>query len=132
MLTSPTQAADLQAQQSEVQPGNFVGARIKLPLGGPKPSQPQAQIALAPKRSRISNDGFVDPQIGEGVALNLNSAAKASLTVGGVPIDVARTDAKRKLGISNGGWVAIGLGVVALAAGGYFLYLLDEAEENSD
>jgi hypothetical protein len=82
---------------------------------------------------------MVRTRVGEGIALNLAPSSKPSLTIAGVRADTAlglrpngQVDADRKLGVSSAGWVAIGVGVVALAAGAYFLYLYNEAEKNSD
>ena len=41
-------------------------------------------------------------------------------------------DSAQKLGLSTGGWVAVGVGVAAIAGGLCFVHLMNEAEENSD
>lgn len=132
LVTAPVQAADW----SDVRPGTFVGARLTI---GGKTGRPSAALTVAPTQNRISPSGMSSMTIGDGIALNLTPGARPTLTLAGVRADQAlglspSTDAnaKRKLGISTGGWVAIGVGVVAVAGGAYFLHLVHEAEENSD
>jgi hypothetical protein len=121
----------------DVRPGAFVGARIKLPLG--ERAMARAELAIAPTQSRISASGLVRTGIGEGVALSFDAKSKPFLTVAGSRADRAlglqprgQADVGKRMGVSSAGWVAIGVGVVALAAGGYFLYLVHEADKNSD
>jgi hypothetical protein len=60
---------------------------------------------------------------GEGVALDF-SGPRPTLTVAGVPADIAlrlrqqgRVESEQKLGISSGGWIAVGaLAVAAVVA----------------
>jgi hypothetical protein len=133
LLTAPVQAADW----SDTRHGTFVGAR--LTIGGRTGGRPSAALTLSPTQSRISNFGITGTRIGEGIALNLTPGARPTLTLAGVRADTALglqrngdLDADKKLGISTGGWVAIGLGVAAVAGGAYFLHLVEEANENSD
>lgn len=132
LVTAPVQAADW----SDVRPGTFVGAR--LTLGGKRGARPSAAFTIAPTQNRISSDGMT-MKIGEGIALNLTSGAKPTLTLAGIRADQAlglspstEAKAKAKLGISTGGWVAIGLGVAAVVGGAVVLNALQEADENSD
>jgi hypothetical protein len=138
IVSAPTHAAPWQ-DQGRARPGVFIGARFKMSFGGPARSQSSAQLAFAPTRSSLSNSGQVTTRIGEGLALNFTSNAKPTLTLAGMRAETALrpqrdnpADPGRKLGISNTGWVAIGLGVAALAGGLYFLHLIDEAEKNSE
>jgi len=129
-IAAPLHAAPWQDQGSQVRPGTFIGAQFKMPLGGPALSQPRAQLAFAPTRSSLSNSGQVTTRIGEGLALDFTSNAKPTLTLAGIRADTAlrltragRSESDRKLGISTAGWVAIGVGVVVIAAGGALLYI---------
>ena len=133
LCTAPAQAAEL----SDVQYGTFVGAR--LTIGGRTGGRPTAALTVAPTQNRFSSNGMNAMRIGEGIALNLTPGNRPTLTLAGVRADQAlglgpSTDvnAKHKLGVSTGGWIAIGAGVVAVAGGAYFLHLVHEAEENSD
>ena len=63
----------------------------------------------------------VKTTIGEGIALNLGR--KPTLTLAGVPADQAlglrpsnEVDAGQKMGVSTGGWIAIGLGARRICA----------------
>jgi hypothetical protein len=139
VIAGPLHAAPWQDQGSQVRPGMFVGAQFKMSFGGQARSQPRAQLAFAPTRSSFSNSGRATTRIGEGLALDFTSNAKPTLTLAGMRADTALHpqrgipgDRERKLGISSTGWVAIGLGVAALAGGVYFLHLIHEAEKNSD
>ena len=133
LVTAPVQAADW----SDVRHGTFVGARLSI--GGKTGRRPSAALTVAPTQNRISSNGMTAMRIGEGIALNLTSGSRPTLTLAGVRADralglreAADDNVKGKLGISTGGWIAIGVGVVALAGGAYVFHVLEEADENSD
>jgi len=139
LMVGEAHAADWQNQGAEVRTGAFVGARLKLSLGDRADAKPHAQLALAPSRSSISNGGFIRTRIGEGAAFDLQPGSKPALMIAGMRAESAlglRSEGQarpgRKLGVSSSGWVAIGLGVVVLAGGLYFLHLVDEADKASD
>ena len=122
LIATPVRAADW----NDVRPGAFVGARLTI---GGKTGRPQAALAIAPTQSRISQSGMSRTKIGEGIALSLTPGARPALTLAGVQLDTAlnpRLDSdpnpEKKLGVSKGGWVAIGVGTVAVVAGGLYLY----------
>ena len=122
LIATPVRAADW----NDVRPGAFVGARLTI---GGKTGRPQAALAIAPTHSRISQSGMSRTRIGEGIALSLTPRARPALTLSGVRLDTAfdlRPDSdlnpESKLGISKGGWVAIGVGTVAIVVGGLYLY----------
>ncbi len=138
VIAAPLHAAPWQDQGSQVRPGAFIGAQFKISFGGQTRSQPRAQLAFAPTRSTFSNSGRATTRIGEGLALNFTSNAKPTLTVAGMRADTAlrltragRSESGQKLGISDAGWVAIGVGVVAIAVGGALLYIdaMNDASE---
>ena len=125
-LMGPAHAADWQSQTVEVRPGTFIGAR--LTIGGRTGGRPSAALTVAPTQNRISNDGTTSMKVGEGIALNLKSGRRPTLTLVGIRADTAlglrrsgNLDADKKLGVSSGGWVAIGVGALALVAGGLYL-----------
>lgn len=139
VIATPLHAAPWQDQGSQVRPGAFIGAQFKMSFGGPARSYARAQVAFAPTRSRLSNSGQVTTRIGEGLALDFTSNAKPKVTLVGMRADTAlrltragRSETGPKFGISTTGWVAIGVGVAALAGGVYLLHLIDEAEKNSE
>lgn len=137
LLAVPFEAAAAQSDVRDVQTGVFVGARFHIAFGGKSAPQPRAALALAPTLTRVSDHAGVQTRIGDGIALSLNS--RPSLSLAGVRADRAlavnpstEIDPKRKLGLSKGGWIALGLGVVAIGGGLYFLHFVDEADDNSD
>lgn len=135
LMSVPVEGANRQYDNVEVRPGTFIGARFQMSLGGRSAAKPRATLAIAPTMTRISDGAGVRTSIGEGVALNFGR--KPTLTLAGVRADQALgltpsrdADARHKLGVSTGGWIAIGVGVVAVAGGLYFLHLMDVAEEH--
>lgn len=133
LIAPPVQAQDW----SDVRTGTFVGAR--LTIGGKTGGRPSAALTIAPTQNRLSHSGMTSMKIGEGLAVNLTPGAQPTLTLAGVRADQmlglspsGDANSKRKLGISTGGWIAIGVGVVAVAGGAYFLHLVEEANENSE
>jgi hypothetical protein len=130
LLLVPVEAIAAQYQAADVRPGTFVGARFQIAFGGKQASKPRAALAIAPTLTSISDRGGVRTSIGEGIALNFGR--KPTLTLAGVRADQALgitpskdADAKHKLAVSTGGWIAIGVGTVAVAGGLYFLHLVE-------
>ena len=102
--------------------GGFAGVRARLPLGGGAANRVRTSLTIAPTQMRIAGDGFTATRIGEGLSLHFG-ATKPELTLGGIPADMAlgfrqqgSVDSARKLGLSKGAWIGIGVGVVAVAA----------------
>jgi hypothetical protein len=136
-LLAPVEVAAAQYEAIDVRPGTFAGARFQIAFGGKQASKPRVALAIAPTMTRISDGAGVRTSIGEGIALNFGR--KPTLTLAGVRADQALgltpsndADAKHKLGVSTGGWIAIGVGVVAVAGGLYFAHLVYKAEHNPD
>ena len=139
LLATPVQAMPSEFQTVDVKPGAFVGARFRLPLGERANRKPRAELAIAPSASRISGRGFIRTDVSEGFALGVSPRSKPTLTLAGERADRVlamksgrNLDPNRKLGVSDVGWVAIGVGVLAVAAGAYVLHLAIEADKNSD
>ena len=136
LAMAPVQAADWrQSQAMDAQPGAFVGARVHLALGGKVPARPRAALTVAPTMSRTASNGMVRTSIGEGLALNFGPHSKPTLTLAGVRADTAlglqrqgQFDGDQKLGISKGGWIAIGVGVVVVGGVALFLGGIDCAQ----
>ena len=119
--------------------GEFVGARVQIPLGGKTGRKPSAALAIAPAQSRFSSDGMVRTRIGDGLALNLSPRARPKVTLAGVRADSAlglkqggTVDPDRKTNVSTGGWIAIGAGTVLIAAGIGFALWVDAVNDSSD
>lgn len=129
VVVAPARAAGWHDSTVDVQPGTFVGARLKLPLGERTTAKPRAELAIAPTQSRLRSSGrLVRTRIGEGVALGVAPGAKPTLTLAGIPANRAlglnrsvQVHSKNKMGLSTGAWVgigvvaAIGVGVLLLA-----------------
>jgi hypothetical protein len=137
LLLAPVEATAAQYEVTDVRPGTFAGARFQIAFGGKQASKPRVALAIAPTMTRISDGAGVHTSIGEGVALNFGR--KPTLTLAGMRADQAfglapskEVNAEHKLSVSTGGWIAIGIGAVAVAGGLYFVHLMDVAKDNSD
>lgn len=135
LIATPAQAAD----QTDARLGTFVGAQLKMSLGGASKAKPSARLAIAPTQSRFSGDGMIRTRIGEGIALDFASDTKPTLMLAGVRADTAlglrsqgQVNSDDKLGLTTMGWVGIGVGSVALLVGGLYLYgqHLQDCEDN--
>ena len=136
-MALPTSAAAAPYDNTDVRPGAFVGARIQLPLGGKSSRKARAALAIAPTSSRISDGSIVQTRIGEGITLSFGS--KPNLSLAGVRADralglvsVKGLDSGEKVGLSKGGWIAVGVGAVVLGAAIYGFSVYDEARDNTD
>jgi hypothetical protein len=139
LVGTPLQAQGWPDQTVDVRQGAFIGARLSVPMGRNAAVKPRAALTIAPTQSRISADGMVRTQIGEGLALNLASHAKPSLTFAGARVDYVlglksqdQVESNKKLGMSSTGWVAVGAATIALVGGAYVLHLKDVAEDNTE
>lgn len=113
-------AADLTDSQAQ-QMGAFAGFRLRVPVdGSARPRQVRAGFTLAPTMHRLTAGGEVRMRIGEGLELGLVGREPVRLSLGGTPVSrLARGPAGpdgERLGVSTLGWVAIGVGVAAIAA----------------
>lgn len=139
-LAAPSPAREWRDQPIDVRPGAFVGVQLSLSArAGQSPTRPRAALAIAPTQSRISGTGMVRTGIGQGIALNLTPNARPSLTLAGVRADTAlglksqgRSEADRKLGLSTGATIAIGVGAALLVGGAIFLSAVNNCEDHDD
>ena len=132
-LAIPAQAAGWDPG-AETRYGAFVGARIQVPLGAKRAAAPRAELMLAPTNSRISSNGRIETRIGRGFALDFAAKGKPALTLGGVRADrligisPSRTaKPEQKLGLSDGGKIAIGVGLVLLVGAG--IWIADKVDD---
>ena len=138
LMMAPVQAADLQGQAMDMRPGGGGGAGVGAPGGPRPPPRPRAALAIAPTMNRISSAGMARASIGEGLALNFSPRTKPTLTLAGVRADQAlglrpqdQVEGDEKLGVSTGGWVAIGVGAAVLVGAAAFLIAIDCDESDS-
>jgi len=142
LLVSPVQAADWRDQPSTIQPGVFAGAKLRISMRGKSAGKPRAALGIAPAQSRISGDAMVNTSIGEGLALNFTSGKKPTVTLAGVRADRALgltsgpgSSAGTRLGMSDGGKVALGVGAALLIGAGIFYAVAvscDESDSSDD
>lgn len=137
LLAGPAQAADWRNSTTEMRPGTFVGFR--LTIGGKTGGKPSAALTIAPTQNRISHDGMSSMRIGEGIALNLSSGTRPTLTLAGVRADhvlglqrQGGTDAESKLGVSKTGWAALGIATALVAGAAVFYVVVTDCDEHDD
>lgn len=120
MLTAaqPALAADLTDTRAQ-RTGAFAGFRLRLPLDGEAGRQPiRAGLTVAPTFQTESRSGEVRTRFGEGLELGISGDRPVRLSFAGTPVSrlaqgPAGPDGQRA-GVSTIGWVAIGVGVVAV------------------
>ena len=107
------------AARSAQRQGAFAGARLRVPLDGSRAGKAQAGLTVAPMLQGRQADGSIRTRFGEGVELRLTGERGPQMAFGGRTL-AQLTDGRtgpdgRKLGVSTIGWVAIGVGVAAIA-----------------
>ncbi len=137
VAAQPAAAATYQ-DTATVQSGTFAGARLRLSLGGKQEDRRvRAGLAFAPTLRSQSGSGEVRTRIGEGVELGFTGDRPLTLSLAGRPVSQllpgqSKLEDERQMGISTGGYVAIGVGV-ALVVGGFVLVQhYKEIDEHSD
>jgi hypothetical protein len=133
LAAQPAFAAELADERGAVsqRQGAFAGARLRIPLDGPRARKAQAGLTLAPMLQGRGADGSIRTRFGEGFELRLSGGAQPQLAIGGrslTQLKEGRTGPDgRKQGISTIGWVAIGVGVAAVV-----VFALFESCKNGD
>jgi len=133
-VAQPAPAADLdEAEQPHV--GAFGGLRVRVLLGGdPRQRQVRGGLAIAPTLQGGNMHGERPLRIGEGVELGFRSGRSLSLSVAGMDVRDPRLGVAQDEeedgddGVSTVGWIAIGTGVVVLALGGFYVWVMEESE----
>jgi len=126
----PGLAAELSDGRSQ-EMGAFGGVRLRVPLDGrAEQRQVRAGLAVAPTLRSRSASGETRTRIGEGVELGFNGDDRVRLSLAGTPVSrLAQGEAGpdgRRAGISPIGWVAIGVGVAAVAAATWFVIAIND------
>ena len=114
-------------QAEAPQRGAFAGARLRVPLGG-KSEKARAGLALAAvERARSTGQSRIAPGLEYGFA----QGRGVELAVAGRPLEELR--GARKAGVSDLGWVAIGVGAVVvvgvIAAGAWFHHNINQPHD---
>ena len=96
--------------------GAFVGARLTMPFGA-KNRSPRASLAAAPVLRSTTPSGEARTRYGAGLELGLRGE-QVRFDLGGRPVSAlvqgGEAPGGERRNISTVGWVAIGVGVVAL------------------
>ena len=115
----PAAAAGFE-EATNVQSGTFTGARIRLSLGGRQHDRKfRAGLTIAPMVRSQAISGETRTRFGEGLELGFAGKRPLTLSLGGQPVSRLlpggrKSENEQRLGISTGGYVAIGVGVAAL------------------
>jgi len=126
LAAAPALAADLVGDKTTVdqQAGAFVGARLRLSLGGtPGRDRMRAGFVMAPTQRTLSSNGRAIIRFGDGLELGLTRDRPASLSLAGRRLSDAPGGElpERRAGVSTLAWIAIGVGtavVLVFAAAG--------------
>lgn len=129
----PVAAAELQREVSGPnQVGSFVGARVRVPLGASR-EKPHAGLAFTATQ-RAGETGTL--RFSRGMELGFSGDDKVRLSLAGRPVSQLRPGGGAptggKAGVSTLGYVAIGVGVVAvatLAVGAWFVSEMNEPHD---
>ena len=125
----PAAAANFEDGAS-VQSGTFAGARIRLTLGGNQQDRKfRAGLTLAPTLRSQTISGRTQMRLGEGLELGFTGERPLALSLAGRPIDRLLPGDDKKLGLSTGGKVAIGVGAALLIGAGAF-YVAIQCDED--
>jgi hypothetical protein len=122
----PAAAAELNQDRTATpsQVSAFAGARLRVPLGGGR-EKPRVGLALT---STLRSGATGELRFAKGAELGFAGDEKVRLSVGGRAYSQLVPDGSgpdgRKLGVSGAGWTAIGVGVVAVAVGGLYIWLV--------
>ena len=129
----PAAAAELHEDRTAgaSQVSAFAGARLRVPIGGRE--RPRAGLALT---STLRSGPTGELRFAKGAELGFSRDRNLQVFVGGVPVSQLaqgrETPKGRKAGVSTTGWIAIGVGVVALAGAAYVAWLVHENNEPHD
>ena len=115
----PAHAAELAATEhpGSQQIGTFVGARVRVPLAGAGRERTRVALTAAPALHALQTSGQRSVRFGQGLELG-NRGNRLQLSYAGRPVSrivagATAPDGERR-GISTLGWVAIGVGVLAV------------------
>ena len=131
----PALAAEL-AETRTHQMGAFGGVRLRVPLDDHAGRQPvRAGLTLAPTMHGRTPDGASRMRIGEGLELGFTENRPLTLSLAGTPVNrlgaaqdqpESDEDEDEGGGPSTLGWIAIGVGAVAIAFVGLGALCLSE------
>ena len=134
---APALAADLvnDGAAAGTRTGAFAGARLRVSLDPEPRERVRAGLAFAPTARALRSDGGSRLRIGEGVELELSGREAPQLTFGGRPVDRFAPGGgapEARSNVSTVGWVAIGVGVAAIALAAWFFHEMADCDEHDD
>jgi opacity protein-like surface antigen len=135
-VAAPAQAADLVDTRGvqDTRNGSFAGARIRVSLDAQPRERVRAGLTLAPTRHDVRADGSARLRLGEGLEFGVSERRGPALSLAGQPVrDVVQGAAGpqgERRNVSTVGWVAIGVGVIAVGVVGYAVWLNHELSNN--
>jgi hypothetical protein len=127
LVAAQPAAAAGSEEMTTAQSGTFAGARIRLSLAGRQHDRKfRAGLTIAPMLRNHGISGETRTRFGEGLELGFAGERPLTLSLGGRPVGRLlrggrKSEDEQRLGISTGGYVAIGVGVAALV-GAFVLY----------
>ena len=129
LAAQPVAAAEIVggAQAEATQRGAFAGARLRVPLGGGSEKARAGLAFAAVERAPSTGSSRIAPGLEYGFA----QGRGVELAVAGRPLSELR--GQRKAGVSDLGWVAIGVGAVVvvgvIAVGAWFHHEMNEPHD---
>lgn len=119
LVATPAVAAELHSDRSPgaIEAGTFAGARLRLPIGAGTRGEPlRAGLVMAPTLVREQAGGRRAASFGEGFELGFGPNRRGLVvSLAGRPLTGRDRDLPGpRAGVSTIGWVAIGVGAVAL------------------
>ena len=126
-VATPAAAADLidTRNDTSMRSGGFAGARLRVSLDAEPRERVRAGLTVAPTRHDVRGDGSARLTFGEGLEFGMSERRAIGLSFAGQPVrDIVSPAAPggERRNISPVGWVAIGVGVVAVTV--FSLYAL--------
>ncbi len=126
----PAVAAELSDSRTQ-EMGAFGGVRLRVPLDGRAGERRiRAGLALAPTLHSRDLRGNSRVRMGEGLELGLDGDDRVRLSLAGTPVSRLAQGQPgpegRRAGISPVGWVAIGVGVVAIGVATWFVIAIND------
>ena len=119
LVATPIAAAELVRDHAiaATETGSFAGAQLRLPIGGQAGRERlRAGLVMTPMLRSETAGGRIATRFGEGIELGFGTSRRgAALSVAGRPLTGQdRSLPENRAGVSTIGWVAIGVGAVAV------------------
>jgi hypothetical protein len=132
LAAQPAAATGLVAGD-EREVGAFAGLSLRVPLDGHAGERrPQLGLAFAPTVRTQNLQGAARTRIDQGVELGFTGDQRVRLSLAGTPVSRLAQGREgpdgRRLGVSSLGWMAIGVGDVAVGAAAWFYFTITDED----